>query len=697
MSKKRFTNRLKPVIHSVLFVVCAMGFYMGCSSTAPVATEPVAVEIEDRVASFAGSNLTLEEFERRHSRSVGGIDSAITTSNADHVEFLERYVDFRLKVLYAKELGLDKDSSLQAEISSYRTQLARPYLLERDILDPILLDIYEKQRYMVDASHILLRVPASAPPADTAEAYNKLTSIRDSILVYGKDFGDMAFAYSEDPSAKQSGVGSRGRLGFFVGGMMVKNFEDWAYQTQVDSLSPIFRTQFGYHLIKVHDRQEKVPDLWVSQIQTRERQTTSDDMRTPRERLEDIQKRLQDGEDFGQLAFDLSEERESGSRRGNIGKVDYLNPRIPESFKEAVFALENPGDISEIIETPFGFHLVRLDRRQEIKPFEESYEELRATAMRLPRVQQAEKDLAVDARNRYGFAVDTTTIMNTLEGNPLVANDIYSFTSATSRSQSVITVGDSVYTLGNLIQFAENTGTRGIQDTLQQTLRIIDDFVLEKAINYEATNLENTDNEFKFVLDEFRDGLLLFKLMEDSVWTAASQDTAALLAYFTPRQEDFWHPDRYRVISLRSAEDSVLYHAGDRIDEGIAMAEVFEALLNDTTISPVTIDTTYLVEPNNSIFGKALQQPVGGRTNPVINLGRYVMLINDGIEPSRKKTFEEARAELVSIRQEQVEADLLRRLREKYNAMTYPEMLSSAYQSYKTEVDSMEASPEGMN
>ena len=697
MSKKRFINRLRPLTHTVLFLACAMGFYTGCSSTAPVAMEAESLNMEDRVAAYAGTALTLEEFERRHSRSVGGIDSALTTTTEDHVEFLERYVDFRLKVLYARELGLAADSSLQAEISSYRTQLARPYLLERDVLDPILLDIYEKKRTMVDASHILLRVPASAPPSDTAAAFNKLTSIRDSVRFHGKDFNDMAFAYSEDPSAKQSGVGSQGRLGFFVGGMMVKNFEDWAYKTPVDSISPVFRTQFGYHLIKVHDREDKIPDLWVSQIQTRERQTTADDTRTPRQRLEDIQERIQAGEDFGQLAFELSEERESGSRRGNIGKVDYLNPRIPDTFKEAVFALENPGDVTDIIETPFGFHLVRLDRREEIKSFEDSYEELRADAMRLPRVQQAEKDLAVEARDRYGFAIDTTAIMGTLDGNPLVANDIYTFTTTTTRSQPVITVGDSVYTLGQLIQFAENTGTRGIQDTLQQTLRIMDDFVLEKAINYEATNLENTDSEFKFVLDEFRDGLLLFKLMEDSVWTAAAQDTAALLAYFTPRQEDFWHPDRYRVISLRSTQDSVLYHAGDRLDAGMPREEVFEALLNDTTISPVTVDTTYLIEPNNSIFGKALQQPVGGRTSPIINLGRYVMLINDGIELSRKKTFEEARAELVSIRQEQVEADLLRRLREKYNAMTYPDMLNSAYDAYRTPVDSVQTSPEGMN
>ena len=691
-------NKMKPFVFSVLFLAFALAFYTGCSSTAPVSTSTMEeIMVEDLVAQYAGQTLVLDEFERRHSRSVGGVDSAITSSQDDLVEFLERFVDFRLKVLYARELGLDQDSSLHAEISSYRTQLARPYLLERDVLDPILLDIYEKRRTMVDASHILLRLPATAPPEDTLAAFNKLTAIRDSVLNHGKDFGDMAFAYSEDPSAKQSGIGSRGRLGFFIGGMMVKNFEDRAYSTNIGGVSQVFRTQFGYHLVKVHDKKDKVPDLWVSQIQTRERQTTSNDTRTPRERLEDIRDRIVAGEEFEQLAFELSEERESGQRRGNIGKVEYLNPRIPDNFKEAVFALENPGDLTELIETQFGFHLVRLDRREEMKSFEDSYEELRSAAMRLPRVQQAEQDLAREARDRYGFTVDTTAILNTLDGHPLLSNDIYSITTEENRLVPVISIADSVYTLSNLIQFAENTGSRGIQDTLRQTMRIIDDFVLEKSINYEATNLENTDEEFKFVLDEFRDGLLLFKLMEDSVWTAAAQDTAALLEYFTPRANEFWHPDRYRIISLRTSDDSLLYNAGERLDNGIAMGEVFESLLMDTTISPVTIDTTYLIEPNNSIFGKAVQQPVGGRTNPIINLGKYVMLINDGIDDARPKTFEEARAELVSIRQEQLEQDMIRRLRMKFDAKTYPDMLVNAYKSVKTPADSLQSSPGEMD
>ena len=269
MNKEFFSTIYSTLIASTLLVAV----FSGCSGASSTMTQDTALTEQlaadpSTVAIYDNKSLNLEEFERRYARSVGGRMEAAGDSLSDYADFLDRYLDFRIKVLHAEDLGLNNDSTIQAEIESYRNQLARPFLLERDIMEPILLDLYEKKQNMVDASHILARVGMAGSPEDTLLAYNKMLAIVDS-LEQGIDFGELAYRNSDDPSARGNRIGAKGRLGYFMGGQMVKAFEDRAYSTPAGSHSPIFRSEFGYHILFVHDRRARVPDVWASHIATR--------------------------------------------------------------------------------------------------------------------------------------------------------------------------------------------------------------------------------------------------------------------------------------------------------------------------------------------------------------------------------------------------------------------------------------------
>lgn len=633
-----------------------------------------------QVAAFGSESLGLEEFEKEYARSVGGRDIAAADSLPMYTEFLDRYVDFRLKVMYAKDIGLNQDSTLLSEIDTYRNQLARPYLLEKEILDPILRDLYVRKQNMVDASHILIRAGQAATPEELEVARAKMEAIKDSIDM-GIDFNDLAFRNSEDPSARGQRGGARGRLGYFVGGQMVKPFEDRAYTTPIDSVSEIFRTDFGYHILKIHDRRAKVPDVWASHIAVRYFKPSSLDTLDSEGRIALIRQRLDAGEDFATLAKEESEDLDSGSRGGQIGRLRFTQPGMPDEFKEALFALEKPGDYSDIVKTEYGYHIIKLDKRQEQETFEEAYDELKNHASRLPRLKKAETAMAQQIREKYGVSVDTTLTLEILDGRHFGVPDILQ-TPANQLNMEIASLGDETFTFREVVTFVETASIPFQPDTLDLVYDALDRFLNDEALNYEAARLEGRDDSFKQILDEFKNGLLLFKLMEDSVWTAAAQDTAGLMKYHAPRADSFWFEDRTRIVSFRANADSVLHTLAAKFDEGSSLTDVVNMVAQDTTMM-VRVDSTFLVGPNQSIFDRALSIEAGEYISPTRHSSGFLLMVNDGVAPARQKTFEEARSEVLNGYQTELENELLERLREKYGIKKMAAPLNGAFAEEK--------------
>ena len=645
---------------------------------------PAEADHPNVVAAFGEEVLTLEEFERQYARSTGSAGTAAGDSLAEYRDFLERYVNFRLKVAAATEAGIPDQPSVREELGSYRARLARPYLLDQEVIDPIVRQIYDRRRQLVDVSHVLFRVPPQVSDADTLEVYRRLQAVRDSI-VRGADFGVLAARHSEDPSAsgEPGAPGYRGRLGYFTGGSLVEPFETFAYTTPVGEVSPIFRTQFGYHFLNVHDRRPAVPQIRVSHIMVRPEPTTRDSARV-RTLLEGLKSEIDEGGDFAELAREHSQDQQSAGQGGDIGFVAYA-AQLPEAFREAAFAIEDVGDAAGPVETPFGFHLIRLTERAEPPTFEESYEELKALASRLPRTGAAEEELAREILAQPGVHVDTARVVDAFAG--MSPDSAWSVLTAGSLPESVLAdtffvIGDTSFAIRHLADLDGRGLAASSVDTESFIRQVVGAFVTQKAIDLEALRLEDRDPDFRRLMQEFRDGLVLFEFMEDSVWARAEQDSAALRAYYDERSESYRWPERTRVISLQSASDSLLDDVVNRLDAGLGMAELSVSLTEDSTAG-LRIDTTLIADSTYAVYDRALELREGERTAVLPHQGTYIVLMNDGKEPPRTKTFEEARSAVVSAYQEVVEERLIERLRRRYAARTFPERLVHAHRNEK--------------
>lgn len=657
---------------------------VGCSATGPAGTTPGSSDRGPVVATVGGRAITLAEFERQYLRTTADSATAAGDSVGAYRDFLDRYVDFRLKVLEAEAAGYGDRADLAAELRQYRTQLARPYLIEREVVEPLVRQLYERRKEMVDASHILLRLMPDAAPGDTLRTWTRLRAIADSIVA-GADFTELATRHSEDPSAQAPAgqVGSGGRLGFFSAGRMVPEFEDAMFSTPVGELSGIVRTQFGYHLLKINARRPTVPDLRISHIMAQSPSANPADTLAAWERMVAAQNRLADGTPFEAVARDLSDDPQSAGRGGDLDFVAY-DGWLPVEMRDAVFAVDSVGAVVGPIRTRFGWHLMKITGRREMPTFDEAYPELQAEIARTPRSQAAEKAYARRLLRTRGYSVDSTLVGQLFgtRGVDSLMSDLAGGTLPTDlAARRFVTLGDSSYTLGRFAGFvSERSGAFGSDAPAFR--RAVDAFLEDRALAYEVDALESRDVDFAQTMREFREGLMLFRLMEDSVWTAATLDTTGLRSWYDAHADGYRFGERIRVVGFYAAHDSLLQSVVADLGAGRALSELVAAVGSEEG-SPVRVDTTRLEGPSDSVFDRALSLDPGGHTGVLSFGGGRVVLVHDGTEPPRAKTFEEARAEVANAWQARLEERLLDRLRAKYGVRIEPDVLARAFEDLR--------------
>jgi len=338
-----------------------LSFLVACALNPVLAQDKNAT-----VLTVDGEATSLEEFEnifRKNNR-----DSAISQQSLD--EYMELFINFKLKVKEAREAGLDTVKKFITELDGYRNQLARPYLTDTDKLNDLMREAYQNQTQEVRAMHILIKTDANATPADTLRAYNKTMAIRER-LMKGEDFASLAKAVSEDPSAKDNG----GDLGYFTAFQMVYPFEKAAYDTKVGEVSMPVRTRYGYHLIKVVDKRSARGEIHVAHIVVKPKSETDGEANAQTKINEIYQKSLSGESTFEDLASKFSDDPTSAKKGGELAW--FGTGKMVIEFEDAAYSLKNNGDVSQPFKTSFGWHIVKRLDYKPLPSFESMEKELK--------------------------------------------------------------------------------------------------------------------------------------------------------------------------------------------------------------------------------------------------------------------------------------------------------------------------------
>ena len=350
-----------------------------------------------------------DEFARVYNKNI---DLVKDESQKDLNQYLDLFVGYKLKINKANKLGLQNGQAYQAELKSYRNQLSNNYLTDSKVTNELIEEAYQRSLKEIKAAHILFMVDENASPEDTLKAYKKAVEVREKAQK-GENFGELAVKYSEDPSAKEN----KGELGYFSVFRMVYPFESAAYKTAKGQVSKIVRTRFGYHLIKVEDIRDNRGELTVAHIMIlKPNNQNPEEAEKAKNTIQEIYKKLQQGENFESLAKQFSQDKSTASKGGLLNRFG-SGQLSSEEFEDAAFTLKNPNDYSAPVESNFGWHIIKLIEKHPVKTSQEMHSELDTKIRKDERSRLITNSLTEKLKKKYSvkrndklFAAITKTV-----------------------------------------------------------------------------------------------------------------------------------------------------------------------------------------------------------------------------------------------------------------------------------------------
>lgn len=646
-----------------------------------------AQEKKDVVAKIGSYTLTLGEYERQFIRNNGGEAAAARSTMESRSEFLDLLVKYRLKVLEARDKGYDKDPEIQRELTEYRNSLAVPYLTERALIDPKIERLHRLRQEEVLVAHILVPISVdSLGVKDTLSAYIKAMDIIRQAND-GVSFDSLARQYSEDRQTRERG----GVLGWFMAGMTVPAFDDAAYALKPGQLRqrPV-RTMFGYHVVFLHDRKPARGEIKVGHILVRIPMDNPSDTTAAFAKIGAIRDTLRGGADFAMLALRNSEDPSSGANGGDLGWVG-RHKFVPE-FDAVAFELK-PGELSRIVRTPFGYHLIRVEDERAPKPFEEVRQELKDLYKRYA-YEQDNKEFLDAIVAKYRVSVDagvTAAIIGSVDTTATTsAPGWYNRIGDDLKGRVWITLKGGKVTVGDAIKTIERSQDLQSKALNRASLASVANLLAEKeAQRLETADLETRYPEFGTLMQEYREGVLLFRAEQESVWNAVKVEDEGLKRYWDAHRAEYTWPNRVRFREIFVTSDSLANALRDSLNQGRDFAELAERHTQRAGYKKKQGDWGFQALDANELAAAAAKGAPGWVEGPIKFQYGFSIIRVEEKDSAREKNFEEARSEVSSKYQEseskRLEREWIQSLKDKYGVTIHEDVLKKAFADAKAD------------
>jgi len=605
------------------------------------------------VMSVNGTDVTKSEFE--HIFKKNNKDEDITKEDID--EYLELFVNFKLKVTAAEELGMDTVKKFKDELGQYREQLAQPYLIDQKLNEQLMKEAYDHMCYEVKASHILVKLERGDKPADTLKAYNKIVTAKKRIEG-GESFGTVAFEVSEDPSAKQN----KGSLGYFTAFKMVYSFENAAYNTEPGKLSEIIKTRFGYHLLQVEDKRKARGTRLAAHILIRAEDDLKEKAIESEAKAREIYNKLKEGSTFEQMAKQFSEDRNSAATGGKLkwfGAGDLIS-----EFDEALFALKENGDFSEPVKTRFGWHIIQLLDSKKLGSYDELKGEIKSKISKDARNTKTKASFITQLKDEYNYTVNKKVMDAFIKSvDSSLVKGKYSYEKNNLDKKWLIEFAENKLTAGDFGEYLENKQKKSKTKSKVEIVQINFNKWVDKAlINYEKSQLERKYVKYKMLMKEYRDGILLFELTDEMVWAKAVKDTSGLKSFYEENKADFVWKERV---------DADFYHCIDKkafnqVESLLKLGKERDSIaIVVNTDSPLNVNVKSMKEEISSLEYVESKLKVGSN-GPFEFNGQLVLIhVKEIIAPGNKE-FKEAKGIITAAYQDHLEKKWIKELKSRF-------------------------------
>lgn len=644
----------------VPLILLILGLMVSGLSLQAQADDPVLFTVADK-------DVRVSEFKYIYSKT-NGAEANFSRESLD--EYLDLYVKFKLKVQKARDMQLDTIEQLQQELEGYRRQLADSYLINKEVTERLVREAYDRSKQDIDLNHIVFSVPPNAPPADTMAAYKMALEVKDR-LAKGGDFTELAKQYSGDPSVQQNG----GHIGY-VNVLFPQGFyemEKTAYELPLNTISDPVRTPAGYHLIKITAKRPARGEMEGAHILIRDSEPNA------KAKADDIYQQLEQGANFEELARNNSGDSRTAQQGGYIGFFG-INQFEP-AFENAAFGIEQDGAYTKPVQSSVGWHIIKRISKKGVEPYDQARGRLEAQIKKDPRYEAAQIAMIQQIQKDADF----TEYGPVLEQFKTTQNDtLFTFrwqAPAQPSKEVLFTLSDNRYTVGDFAAYlARNTRKRmqlgrntPIGDGIEQ---LYQEYVKESTLRYEEKQLEDKYPEFKALMREYREGILLFEVTKMKVWDKASEDTTGLREFFKDVKGKYrWNTraivSEYTVSMANKNQLNALreYAAGHGPDEvrdrfGTALSGYREMTIEQGKSPEATSLDSWEA---NSLTTTKLDRPKN----------QYSFMKIEEILPPADKKLGEARGYVIADYQDKLEKEWVAGLHEQYEVSVNEKVLES--------------------
>ena len=580
-------------------------------------------------------------------------------------EYLDLFINFKLKVREAESLGMDTIPSFIKELGGYRSQLATPYLVDNEAGDRLIKEAYNRMKQEIKASHILISVAPDASPKDSLEAFKKIENIRNEIIS-GASFDQVAKSKSQDPSAKENA----GALGYFSALYMVYSFENAAYKTKIGDLSEIIRTRFGYHIIKVTGKRSSRGELKTAHIMVKfpkpSGQNSQKDISVSKVKANEIyQKITQDGADFSEMAKQYSDDKNNASKGGELPW--FGSNRMVESYENAAFALQNRGDITAPVQTPYGWHIIKLIDKKGLGTFEEEKDEIKGKVEKDSRSQMKRTSLVNRLKNEYNYSINFKAIQyfKSIPSADYISGAWTCNDHEKELSATIMTIDHSDYSQLDFAIFLTKIARKSKSET--QVSVLVDDAFNSWSeniiIEYENSILESKYNEFRLLMQEYRDGILLYELTDEKIWSKAINDTTGLKQFYELNKHNFMWDTRVQAKIINCLNPSIASKVKSKITKGQDIKKI-QSKINKNSPLNINIEEGVFLKGDN-VFVDQVEWKIGLSDFIIDKDNTKLVLIQSILQPT-PKLLSEAKGLITSKYQDFLEDKWLFDLRNKY-------------------------------
>jgi peptidyl-prolyl cis-trans isomerase SurA len=633
-----------------------------------IATGIAAVSTQAQTLfTYGGMPVSKQEFLRVYQKN--SINKKTDLSEPALREYLDLYSLFKMKVHEAEGMKLDTVQTISAELDNYRHQLAKNYLTDKEVTNKLVREAYDRMKEEVHVAHILISMSQLSQGSDTVKAYKTIDSLYKAVTKGKADFGKLAMSYSDDKGTRENG----GDIGYMTGLQYIYPFENAAYNTPVGKVSAPFRTQFGYHIMKVLDRRPSRGEIQVAHILIGTPKSRGEEGVTAgRRRADSVVAMLRKGVSFDTLVNRYSEDRLSISEKGVL--APFGAGRMVPAFENAAFALKSPGDYSAPVQTEYGFHIIKLLNRMPLKPFDSLKDNLARRIENDSRAQVARDEFMARIKAQHGYKeypAALNAVISKLSALPDTGARANTFTAQDFRSMTapVFELGGQKYVQSDLMNFAEGLTHGRINGPKGAVMHDIYKLYVERTVNdFEEHHLAETNTDFRNLMEEYRNGIMLFELMDRNVWGKASKDTVGLKGFYAQNPNKWqWEPGFTGAVYRFKDEASMkkgmaILQKGNTKDEDLYRAMNTEGNADVVNVTRGHYEFSRFKEvPQASI--------VKGKFSPAVRGtdGSYTIVKADNVyvQPT-DKTLDEARGYAVAEYQDALEKTWNAQLRAKY-------------------------------